>query len=93
LNEGFGLPVVEAMACGCPVVTSNLSSLPEVAGKAALLVDPKNVNDIASAIFKVLNDEQFALTLVKRGLKQAKKFTWEKCARETIKVYESVFNK
>jgi glycosyltransferase involved in cell wall biosynthesis len=92
LNEGFGLPVVEAMACGCPVVTSNLSSLPEVAGKAALLVDPHKANDISRAILKVLDDEQFASTLRKRGLEQAKKFTWLKCAQETEKVYETVLS-
>jgi glycosyltransferase involved in cell wall biosynthesis len=92
LNEGFGLPVVEAMACGCPVVTSHLSSLPEVAGKAALLVDPHNTNDIACAIIKVLNNEHFASTLRKRGLEQVKNFTWLKCAQETAKVYETVLN-
>ncbi len=93
LHEGFGLPVAEAMACGCPVVTSNLSSLPEVAGNACLLVNPYSVNDIASAIHKVLNNDQFATHLADKGRKQAHQFTWSTCALETRKVYETILNK
>jgi glycosyltransferase involved in cell wall biosynthesis len=93
LHEGFGLPIAEAMACGCPVVTSNCSSMPEVAGHAALLVDPHNVKDIASAMLRILNDEGLAISLAEKGLEQVRKFTWEKCARETIKVYEAVLSK
>jgi glycosyltransferase involved in cell wall biosynthesis len=90
LYEGFGLPVLEAMACGTPVVTANSSSLPEVAGEAALLVDPYNVAEIAAAMRRVLEDPQLAEVLRQRGLKRSAQFTWEKTARETIAVYEKV---
>lgn len=93
LYEGFGLPVAEAMACGCPVVTSNISSLPEVAGSAAILIDPHNVNDIKSAMLRIIEDEQFASSLVEKGLNQSKQFNWAKCAQETINVYEALLNR
>jgi glycosyltransferase involved in cell wall biosynthesis len=93
LYEGFGLPVLEAMACGTPVITSNTSSLPEVAGDAALLVDPYNVEEIAAAMRHVLEDSALANDLRERGLKHAKKFSWEKTARQTISVYEKVLGK
>lgn len=85
LYEGFGLPVLEAMICGCPVVTSNVSSLPEVSGEAGILVDPRSWESIAGGIKKALEDRE---NLIKKGLIQAKKFSWEKCARETLEVYE-----
>jgi glycosyltransferase involved in cell wall biosynthesis len=90
LYEGFGLPPLEAMACGTPVVTSNAGSLPEVVGDAALLVDPENVEDIASAIERVLTDERLREELVKKGFERVKRFSWEKTARETIEIYKSV---
>lgn len=90
LYEGFGLPVLEAMACGTPVVTSNTSSLPEVVGDAALLVEPYNVGEIASTMRRVLDDPTLARELRQKGLKRAMQFTWERTARETIDVYESV---
>ena len=90
LYEGFGLPVLEAMACGTPVVTSNGSSLPEVAGEAAILVNPNNINEITSAMQRVLEDPELANDLRQRGLEQAAQFTWEKTAHETIAVYEKV---
>jgi glycosyltransferase involved in cell wall biosynthesis len=90
LYEGFGLPVLEAMACGVPVVTSNCSSLPEVAGDAAILVDPYNVDEIADAMKRVLSDRELAQELRHLGLERAKQFSWEKTARETIAVYEKV---
>lgn len=91
--EGFGLPVVEAMALGTPVVTSNISSLPEVAGKAALLVDPEQEEEIGKALKKILLDKKLQARLIKAGLVQAKQFQWENCAKETIKVYESMNKK
>lgn len=91
LYEGFGLPVLEAMACGCPVVTSNISSLPEVAGEAGVLVDPHSVEDIVRGIEKVLRfSEKERQDLIERGLKWAKKFTWQRAARETIEVFELI---
>ena len=90
LYEGFGLPVLEAMACGCPTITSNLSSLPEVAGDAALLINPYSVQDIARAINKLLNNSQLRLELSRKGLIQSKKFTWKQCAAQTYQLYQEV---
>lgn len=90
--EGFGLPVLEAMACGTPVVTSKVSSLPEVAGEAAILVDPHSVESIAKGISKVLLfGELNYQRMVQKGLEQAKKFTWQKTTEETLKVYKEVY--
>lgn len=82
LYEGFGIPVLEAMACGTPVLTSNVSSLPEVAGKAAELVDPSNVSAIAKGLEKLLTDKKLAQKYVKLGHEQANKFTWEKSGEQ-----------
>ncbi len=90
LYEGFGLPVVEAMRMGVPVITSNISSLPEVAGKAALLIDPSNISSLRSAMARVARDESLRRTLVEKGVLQAKKFEWENVALETLGVYERV---
>ncbi|HME86811.1 MAG TPA: glycosyltransferase family 1 protein [Candidatus Nanoarchaeia archaeon] len=87
LYEGFGLPVLEAMSQGCPVITSNISSLPEVAGNAAKLVDPNNTKEIAHALKAVLKDNS---QMKKKGFAQVKKFSWEKAAKETLAVYKSV---
>lgn len=88
LWEGFGLPPLEAMACGTPVVTSNVSSLPEVVGDAAILVDPNSAEEIADAIYQILIDEHLALSLRSAGFTQATKFTWSNTALRTYKVYE-----
>ncbi|HEU0168010.1 MAG TPA: glycosyltransferase, partial [Chloroflexota bacterium] len=88
LYEGFGLPVLEAMSVGTPVVTSNLSSLPEVAGDAALLVNPHDETAVADAMWRILNDAALAEDLGRRGRQQAAKFSWERAARETLAVYE-----
>lgn len=90
LYEGFGRPPLEAMACGTPVITSNATSLPEVVGEAAILVNPYNVKEIAKAIMEVVSNLQLREELRKKGLRQVKKFDWEKIARKTIKVYNSV---
>jgi glycosyltransferase involved in cell wall biosynthesis len=86
--EGFGLPPLEAMACGTPVVTSNVSSLPEVVGDAAMLVNPENVFDIARGIRDVLLDETLRLGLIRRGREQAKRFSWEHTARQVLEIYQ-----
>jgi glycosyltransferase involved in cell wall biosynthesis len=88
LYEGFGLPVLEAMACGAPVITSDVSSLPEVAGDAALFVDPLDTTAIAAAITRVTSDEGLRQKLRHAGLRRASLFTWERTARETLNVYE-----
>ena len=91
LYEGFGLPPLEAMACGCPVIISNTSSLPEVVGDAGILVDPYDVEELAKAMYEVLKDESFRIELAKKGLERAKLFSWRKTAEETWKVYEEVY--
>lgn len=84
LNEGFGLPVLEAMGRGLPVVTSSVSSLPEVAGDAALLVDPRSVDEIADAISRVLSDEQLRERLVAAGRRRLEVFSWSRTAQQTL---------
>ncbi len=91
--EGFGLPVLEAMACGAPVVCSNTSSLPEVAGDAALLVDPLDTDALTDALRRVLSEPGLAGTLRARGVAQAAKFSWERAARETAAVYERLLRR
>jgi len=88
--EGFGLPVLEAMNIGTPVITSNVSSLPEVAGQAAMLVDPENGQEIAKALKKMLTNKKLQSRLIKAGKKQATLFTWEKAAKDTVKLYQSL---
>ena len=88
--EGFGLPVLEAMACGTPVVCSNTSSLPEVAGDAALLVPPDDVRGWGEAIARVLTDDALRAQMRERGLVQAARFTWEQAARQTADLYRRV---
>ncbi|MGH8687207.1 MAG: glycosyltransferase family 4 protein [Burkholderiales bacterium] len=86
--EGFGLPPLEAMACGCPVVVSNRASLPEVCGDAALYCDPADIKDIAAKMLQVATDADTRAQLRERGLARARTFTWDKCARETHAVIE-----
>lgn len=90
LYEGFGLPILEAMRYGCPVITSNVSSLPEAGGDACLYVDPTDVNDITEKIKKVLKDKKLREKMIERGREQVKKFSWEKAAKETLEILESV---
>ena len=86
--EGFGLPPLEAMACGTPVVASNVSSLPEVVGDAAVLVNPENVFDIARGIREILLDEPLRAELIRRGYEQASRFSWERTARQVLEIYQ-----
>lgn len=90
LYEGFGLPVLEAMACGCPVVASNTASIPEVAGDAAILCAPADEDAFAQALAQVLTDNALRDRMVARGLLHAREFTWERTARATLRVYENV---
>ncbi len=88
LYEGFGLPALEAMACGTPVISARSSSLPEVVGEAGLLVDPLNVAELAGALRRLLEDEALREDLSRRGLAQARLFSWERCAREALSVFD-----
>ncbi|HBQ50590.1 TPA: glycosyltransferase family 1 protein [Candidatus Daviesbacteria bacterium] len=89
LFEGFGLPILEAQACSCPVITSNVSSMPEVAGKGAILINPYDIADIVKGMIKI-NNQDTRNKLIKAGFENIKRFNWEKCARETLNVLESV---
>jgi glycosyltransferase involved in cell wall biosynthesis len=88
--EGFGLPVLEAMANKVPVITSNRSSLPEVVGDAAVLVDPLDIDGLASAILTLLTDNDLREQFRMRGLQRAREFSWEKTAKATLQVYQAV---
>ena len=90
LSEGFGLPVLEAMACRTPVICSDTSSLPEVAGDAALLVDPTDVDALSSALTRVLTDSALQEQMRARGEAQAARFSWERTAEETLAVYQQL---
>lgn len=90
IYEGFGMPVLEAMSSKVPVITSNISAIPEIAGRAAILVNPYNTNEISQAINKVLKDEIFVEKLINRGLRQVEKFSNDKMGEETLKVYQSL---
>jgi len=93
LYEGFGLPILETMACGCPVVASNVASIPEVVGDAALLFNPYNMNDIAEKILTVLENKQLKSELINKGIKRLSEFSWEKTALQTLEVFKKVHEK
>ncbi len=90
LYEGFGLPVLEAMKYDCPVITSNVSSLPEAGGEAAVYCDPTNIQDIADKIEKVVSDENLRTEMIQKGKEQRKKFSWEKTAKQTLEALQEV---
>ncbi len=87
--EGFGLPVLEAMGSGCPVITSKVSSLPEICGGAAILVNLNNKEELVDSIKNVIINKQFRSNLRKKSLEQAKRFSWKNCARETLRIYHT----
>jgi glycosyltransferase involved in cell wall biosynthesis len=91
LYEGFGIPILEAFACGCPVITSNYGATKEAAGNSAILVNPMSVEQITKAIIKVAQNNNIRSKLSNNGLVRAKKFSWEKSAHETLKIYQKVF--
>lgn len=93
LYEGFGLPVLEAMASGVPIITSDSTSLPEVVGEAGVLVNPYDVDHLKEAMVELLENEKRRQEMAEKGIARAKLFSWEKCARETITVYEKVLSK
>jgi glycosyltransferase involved in cell wall biosynthesis len=90
LHEGFGFTLLEGFASQAPVITSSVASMPEIAGDAAYLVDPYSVDSIREAMFNVLTNSSLQESMIRKGLLRAKEFTWEKCAKETIKVYEKL---
>ncbi len=90
LYEGFGFPVLEAMACACPVITSNNSSLPEVTGEAGIMVDPYDTDSLAQAMRQVLTNSELSDNMIRKGLEHSKRFSWGKAAEQTLEVYEKV---
>lgn len=88
--EGFGLPVLEAMACGAPVITSNVASMPEIAGDAGILINPDREDELTDAIARVLTDADLAARLARAGVERARSFSWERAAKETLAVYDRV---
>ena len=89
--EGFGVPPLEAMACGTPVITSNISSLPEVVGDAGLLIDPHNTGELSAAIMRILEDKQLQEDLRQKGFERVKQFTWQESARKMLTVYQKLY--
>jgi glycosyltransferase involved in cell wall biosynthesis len=87
LYEGFGIPILEAMEHGTPVVTSSTSSIPEVAGKAALFVDPNNPEEIAHAVLRIITDAELRNRIIENGFEQANRFSWEKTAQQMMEIY------
>lgn len=90
LDEGFSLPILEAMACGTPVVTSQRGAIPEVAGDAVYYVDPQDEKDISTGVKRLLLDSELTASLIERGLERAKQFSWEKTAQKTVEIYKKV---
>ena len=90
LYEGFGLPILEAFASGTPVITSNVSSIPEVAGGAAIMVSPNDIDEIQASMQKLIASKDARENLIAQGLIKAQEFSWENCAKSTIKAYQKL---
>jgi glycosyltransferase involved in cell wall biosynthesis len=88
LYEGFGLPPLEAMACGCPVIASNSSSIPEVVGDAAITVDPYSADEIGDAMYRILTDDELKHIMIEKGIKRAEMFSWEKSAMNMLELIQ-----
>lgn len=91
LRESFGIPLLEAMACGTPVVTSNTSSMPEIGGQDAILVNPENADEICDQLLRLEEDESFYQQQVEMGMKRAKLFSWKYTAEQLLSLYETVY--
>ena len=92
LYEGFGLPILEAMSCGTPVITSNTASMPEISGDAAFFFDPANDHQLTALLFDVMGNENLRKELSRKGIDRARQFSWDKTARATLKIYEDLFS-
>jgi glycosyltransferase involved in cell wall biosynthesis len=92
IYEGFGIPVLEAISCGTPTITSNVSSMPEVIGDAGITVNPNDVDELKDAIKRIIEDDDLKEQFRKQGIEQAKKFTWKNCAKDTLQVYKKINN-
>jgi glycosyltransferase involved in cell wall biosynthesis len=93
LYEGFGIPLLEAMECGCPVICSNSSSIPEVAGDAALYIDPRDAQSISNAMLKVVQSSDERRQMISKGKLRVKQFTWDICAQQTYAIYARILNR
>jgi len=87
LYEGFGLPIIEAFASQCPVITSNVTSIPEVAGDAAIQVSPLDIEEIHVAMENLIDSQELRNQLIQKGLERAKQFSWQNCAKQTLDIY------